>query len=107
MYTRDVKPIIQKWLFQGKVLIIYGARQVGKTTLVKEIASETGLEYKYINCDYPSQRQSLEVQEEVPLKRLVGKYKLVIIDEAQRVKDIGITLKDTRKGVAVKYLEAN
>lgn len=93
MYTRDIKEKIQKWLFQGKVLIIYGARQVGKTTLVKQIASQTGLEYKYINCDYPSQRQSLEVQEQVPLQRLIGSYKLVIIDEAQRVKNIGITLK--------------
>ena len=93
IYTRDIKPRIQKWISQGKVLIVYGARQVGKTTLVKEIATETGIEYKYINCDYPSQRQSLEIQEEASLKGLIGNYKLVLIDEAQRVKNIGITIK--------------
>ncbi|MGL4757853.1 MAG: AAA family ATPase, partial [Patescibacteria group bacterium] len=49
MFVRDLKPKIQKWLFQNKVIVIYGARQVGKTTLAKELAQETGQNYKYIN----------------------------------------------------------
>ncbi len=80
-------------MFKGKILILYGARQVGKTTLVQEILrsrNESGL---YLNCDEIDIRQSLENVTSTEIQALIGNKKLVVIDEAQRVSNIGITLK--------------
>lgn len=91
---RTVEKAIKKSLFQGKVLVLYGARQVGKTTLVKKIAEEGGEPYGYLNCDeldILSRFQNADNSE--ALKQLLGSQKLVVIDEAQRVKNIGLKLK--------------
>ena len=73
---------------------MYGARQVGKTTLSKVIAQEFSLEdCKYIDCDILSNRQSLSVQDPNSLKRFIGNYRVVVIDEAQRIANVGIILK--------------
>ena len=48
---RQLEPLIKKSLFKGKITIVYGARQVGKTTLVKKIAEEYGKPFGYLNCD--------------------------------------------------------
>lgn len=91
---RQIEEIIKSNLFKGKVVIVYGARQVGKTTLVKKIAEEIGQPYGYLNCDdidVLSRLQNAGTSDS--LKRIVGNYRLTIIDEAQRVKDIGLKLK--------------
>lgn len=80
-------------MFKGKILILYGARQVGKTTLVREILRSHGEEGLYLNCDEIDIRASLENVTSSEIQALVGNKKLVVIDEAQRVPDIGITLK--------------
>jgi predicted AAA+ superfamily ATPase len=81
-------------LFRGKAIIIYGARQVGKTTLIKEIQKQfSAREALYVNCDEPDLRQLLTEVTSMELKSLFGRKKVVFIDEAQRVKNIGITLK--------------
>lgn len=90
---RNIKKGIVESLFKGKVIIIYGPRRVGKTTLVKEILKEYGDEGKYINCDILHNKQGLESQDDKKLKEFLGKGKLLVIDEAQRVRDIGINLK--------------
>lgn len=88
---RDLQPHIEKKLFQGKAIILYGARQTGKTTLVREICSDkNGI---YLNCDEIDIRQKLGRKTSTELKELVHGYNLVVIDEAQRVEDIGITIK--------------
>ena len=81
-------------LFQGKVVVVYGARQVGKTTLVKKIAEERGEPYGYLNCDELDVLDRLQRAEtsEV-LGQIIGSCRLVVIDEAQRVKNIGLKLK--------------
>ncbi len=84
---------IRERMFRGKVLIVYGARQVGKTTLVRQVMSEFGHDALYMNCDEIDIRASLEDVTSSELKALVGNKKLVVIDEAQRVRDIGMTLK--------------
>ncbi len=90
--NREIQKNIEKVLFKGKIVIIYGARQTGKTTLVKQIAKKyTSVEY--LNCDEPDIRESLTGKTSTQLKNIIGSKKLVIIDEAQRVADIGITLK--------------
>lgn len=90
---RDIRKEIQKRLFSGKVIILYGARQVGKTTLVKQILSQRKDDALYLNCDEPDIVDMLSRKTSTEIKDLFGNKKLVVIDEAQRVKDIGITLK--------------
>jgi predicted AAA+ superfamily ATPase len=74
-------------------VIIYGARQVCKTTLMREIERACGVPSLYLNCDEPDVRQALTEKTSTELKALIGKTKLLLIDEAQRVTNIGITLK--------------
>jgi hypothetical protein len=81
------------WLFKGKIIIIYGPRRVGKTTLVLEIMKEYGNDAKYIDCENVFNRQSMEIHDEKKLRNFLGAGRLFIIDEAQRVLNIGISLK--------------
>lgn len=90
---RTIQEKIEDKLFKGKVIILYGPRQVGKTTIVKEIQNKNISNSIYFNCDEPDIREKFENKTSTFLKELIGKKKIVIIDEAQRVKDIGITLK--------------
>ncbi|MBI5729434.1 MAG: ATP-binding protein [Candidatus Magasanikbacteria bacterium] len=83
---------IEGVLFKGKAIILYGARQVGKTTLINEIRKKYPASL-YLNCDEPDIRQALTGATSTSLKAYLGEAKLVFIDEAQRVKDIGLTLK--------------
>jgi len=95
MYIKmQVEEEIKKNLFKDKVVIVYGARQVGKTTLVRKIANDLGKPYKYLNCDEMDVLGRFqEAKNSLALKQIVGDNGLVIIDEAQRVKNIGLKLK--------------
>jgi len=90
---RTIQDQIEKFLFKNKIILIYGARQVGKTTLVKSIMQKYQDSALYLNCDEPDIRNLLHNRTSTELKYIIGQKKLVIIDEAQMVKDIGITLK--------------
>lgn len=90
---RKIQPEVERWLFKGKVLIIYGARQVGKTTLVQSLIKNNDTLSSYLNCDEPDVRLALSDKTSTQLKEYIGNKKFVIIDEAQRVSNIGITLK--------------
>ncbi|MEP0862094.1 MAG: ATP-binding protein [Ignavibacterium sp.] len=93
MIKRALQPIIESKLFKGKIIIIYGARQVGKTTLIKSIQQNFIDKSLYLNCDEPDIRALLTDSTSARLKSIVGNKELVLIDEAQRVKNIGLTLK--------------
>lgn len=93
MIERIIKPRLLNSLFKGKAAIIYGARQVGKTTLMQEIERASNVSSLYLNCDEPDVRRALTEKTSTELKALIGKTKLLLIDEAQRVTNIGITLK--------------
>jgi len=90
---RTIFKRIEQYLFKGKIIVIYGARQVGKTTLVKELIKKYPEDAIYLNCDEPDVRTLLSNKTSTELKFILGNKKLVVIDEAQRVKNIGITLK--------------
>jgi predicted AAA+ superfamily ATPase len=90
---RTIQEKIETSLFKGKIIIVYGPRQVGKTTLIKEIQKRRSEKSIYLNCDEPDIRQMLTDVTSTEIKEFVGKNRLVFIDEAQRVKNIGITLK--------------
>lgn len=101
--NRNLGAILEKWFFKGKVLVITGARQVGKTTLLQDITKR----YKekiWLNADLEADRVKLEKGNLRSLKNLLGNNKLIIIDEVQRVKNAGLILKilaDNFKNVQV------
>ncbi|MEI6411438.1 MAG: ATP-binding protein [Bacteroidota bacterium] len=93
MINRALKQVILEKIGRGKAIIILGPRQVGKSTLLDIIAHESGQVVKILNCDERDDRAALTDTTSTELISLVGKSTLVLIDEAQRVKNIGLTLK--------------
>lgn len=77
----------------GKVLVLYGPRQVGKTTLAKDLMASLPLGSKFVNADELLYREILASQNSQRLGELLGYAELLVIDEAQRVPDIGLNLK--------------
>lgn len=92
LIKRHIQPKVESILADGQVAIIYGARQVGKTTLAHQVA-ESYQNPLYLNCDDPLVVSSLTKKSAVELKAYIGNSDLVIIDEAQRVENIGISIK--------------
>lgn len=92
MVERIIYKKIKTDLFKGKAIILTGPRQVGKTTLLKKIQTEYE-DTLYLDCDEPDIRNYLEGSTSTALRDLIGNSKIVLVDEAQRVKNIGITLK--------------
>jgi len=90
---RQIQQNIERSLFKSRAIIIYGARQVGKTTLIREIQKKYSNKSLYLNCDEIDIREALTDKTSTELKNLIGKNKIVFIDEAQRVKNIGLTIK--------------
>ena len=93
MITRDLQKVIEERCHKGKAIILIGARQVGKSTLFSEICNGIEGNVLSLNCDDPETRAMLTNANQSELKLLIGNNKTVIIDEAQRVAGIGITLK--------------
>src|SRR3989339_1071925 len=91
--ARKIQKRIENSLFKGKVIILYGPRQVGKTTLVKKILESYLNDSVYFSCDEPDVRQALTNKTSNALHSFLGNKKLIVLDEAQRVKDVGLTLK--------------
>jgi len=83
--------LISKW-DSGKVLLVTGPRQVGKTTLIHSLCEEKG-NYLFLNGDDPEDRVLLEDAGEKKLRQIIGNHRILFIDEAQRIKNIGILLK--------------
>lgn len=90
---RFLQKQLEKRFFKGKVIIVYGARQVGKTTLIKGIQKKYGEDAIYLNCDEPEVREVLTDASSAKMKVFFGKKKLILLDEAQRIHNIGLSLK--------------
>jgi predicted AAA+ superfamily ATPase len=84
---------IERKLEKGKVLILYGPRRVGKTTLLKNILSHQKEKYLLLNGDELSVRELLASQDKQKLGELLGENAFLAIDEAQRIENIGLNLK--------------
>ncbi len=91
MIKRILEDKIIKRFGNGKVILLIGPRQVGKTTLFNKILE--GKEYLFLNGDDPTVRKILSNPNLEQLKNIIGKHSNVFIDEAQRIENIGITLK--------------
>lgn len=92
MIKRDLQPVIENNLFKGKAIVLTGPRQVGKTTLLTQLMKDLQLPTLMLNCDEPEPRALLTDVNAVKLKQFIGSNRLLLIDEAQRVKNIGLTL---------------
>ncbi len=94
MIVRSLEADIEKYLFRGRVIVLYGARRVGKTTLVKHLlAKHANQRTRYLNCDLLSVRKGLQIEEATALRAFLGEQDLVVLDEAQQIENIGRILK--------------
>ena len=93
MITRLLEQKIRNDLFKGKIIIVYGARRVGKTTLAKRLIEEFKDSGRYLNCEILSVETALSDREPEKLRAFLGGYKIIVLDEAQVVPEIGKILK--------------
>lgn len=94
MIPRTLEKLVNKSLDSGKVIIIYGPRRIGKTTMARKVmAKAPKADQLYLNCDELRIRRALSPYSLASLERVIGKAKMIVIDEAQRVQNIGLTLK--------------
>ena len=91
--NRILETTIKKYLVSGKVNVLYGARRVGKTFLIKKIEKDLGLKTLWINGEDLYYQKELEVRSVINYKRLFSHTDLLIIDEAQVIPNIGRILK--------------
>jgi len=91
MIKRDLEKKIINRFGTGKAILLIGPRQVGKTTLFNKLLE--GKEYLFLNGDDPTVRKLISNPNLEQLKNIIGNYKIVFIDEAQRIDNIGLTLK--------------
>ncbi|ETR72420.1 MAG: ATPase AAA [Candidatus Magnetoglobus multicellularis str. Araruama] len=85
---------LKQMIIPGKVMVIYGARRVGKTTLLNKFLEDKKFsDVLFVNGDDIAARQYLESQSINKLKDFVGGHRYLVIDEAQYVKHIGLNLK--------------
>ena len=91
MYTRTLTDIIEHKMNRGKAILLTGPRQVGKTTLFMTLLKNRP--HLFLDGDNPTVRNLLSSPNTEQLKSIIGKHKIVFLDEAQRIEGIGITLK--------------
>lgn len=91
MIKRDLEDQINNRFGKGKAILVIGPRQVGKTTLFNKLLNDK--EHLFLNGDDPTVRKLLTNPNIEQLKNIIGSSKVVFIDEAQRIENIGLTLK--------------
>jgi predicted AAA+ superfamily ATPase len=91
MISRDLTPIIEKNLGKGKIIVLIGPRQVGKTTLINALLKD--IPFLFLDGDDAVVADTLANANTETLKNIIGNYKYVFIDEVQRIPSIGLKLK--------------
>ncbi|WP_462317456.1 ATP-binding protein [Marinilabilia sp.] len=91
--VRDLSETILKKLQPNKVVIVLGARRVGKTVLVKEILKQVNEPALILNGEDINVHDKLAIRSVENYKQILGSYKLLYIDEAQKIPEIGLKLK--------------
>ena len=92
MVKRSIETLIRNDFGKGKAIVILGARQVGKTTLLNVLSSDREGVLTF-NCDNADDRDELNRDTVTQLKELVGTASMLAIDEAQRLENVGLTVK--------------
>ncbi len=101
---RAIESIVKKYLKPNKAVVLLGARRVGKTELVKQLISELDEKPMILNGEDEGTHLILEPRTVVNYERLLGKTRLLVIDEAQAIPEIGLKLKlmlDSIEGLKV------
>ncbi len=94
MIKRQLEEVVRKNQKDGFINIIYGPRRVGKTVLINSLVSNTPeTDVLILNGDHKETKEVLSDTSEVGLSKLAEKYKVIVIDEAQRIPNIGLSLK--------------
>jgi predicted AAA+ superfamily ATPase len=94
MIVRNQLKYAQDRLFKGKALLIFGPRQAGKSTFVAQLLAQNKMKkVLQLNGDDDDTRELLSKPNSTRLKNIIGKNEILFIDEAQRIKDIGIVIK--------------
>ena len=91
MIKRELLTTLNTKFNKGKAIVLLGPRQVGKTTLINTCLE--GKDFLFLNGDDPEIRDLLENAGVSKLRSIIGKNIIVFIDEAQRIKDIGLIAK--------------
>ncbi len=91
MIKRTIENTLSEKLFKGKAIIVTGPRQVGKTTLVRKVLSNR--DFLFLDGDDPLVRARLTDPNTKEIEAIIGSSKILFIDEAQRIENIGITAK--------------
>ncbi len=93
MIQRGITDLIKSKLFTGKAIVILGARQVGKTTLISDLLLGDRNDVLHLNGDDSDVRLLLSNVNITSLTRLIGRKRILFIDEAQRIPNIGLAIK--------------
>jgi uncharacterized protein len=94
MISRIIQQNIEQNLFKQKVILLIGPRQIGKTTLLREVVKNSTAKSLWLNADEMDIKQQLEAATtSTQLLQLFGSAKLIVIDEAQQIENIGLKLK--------------
>lgn len=102
MYKREINKAIDRWLNKKETIVIYGARQTGKTTLTKKILDDRQNSL-IIPCDRPATKDILESMNLTRIKQLFGSHEIIALDEAQSIENIGRLLKIIYDDDDMKY----
>ncbi len=91
--SRIIEGQLTNALKKHKVIVLYGPRQTGKTTLLKHLESHLKQKCLFLNGDLKAVQETFSSQNLEKIKSMIGGYKILILDEAQRIENIGINLK--------------
>ena len=93
MIPRKIYADLKNDLFKGKAILLFGSRQVGKTTLAEQLLKDYAAQTLFMNGDDPDDRVALANVGLADLRLIIGDKTIVFIDEAQRIENIGLTIK--------------
>jgi len=93
MITRGIEEKIIRQLHKKKTILLFGPRQCGKTTLLKKLMDEVNERSVFLNADDPKILATMNRPNTEELRQIIGSNTLMIIDEAQRIPEIGLTAK--------------
>jgi predicted AAA+ superfamily ATPase len=104
MYIQRIYDNLEEYIAPGKVLILFGPRQVGKTTLIQNYLKKTKLKYRFETGENIRTQNVLSVPDQKVLSEYVQGFDLLVIDEAQLISNVGRSLKllvDTNPNLAI------
>ena len=84
---------LERLVAPGKVIVVYGPRRVGKTTLIRQYIQRYNRDALMVTGEDITVREYLESQSLVKLRAFIGRRTTLIVDEAQYVRQIGLNLK--------------